>query len=339
MNRRAAAAAIPIRHPHVIASLRLDTTMTTNRPRKTTRLKQLYDRKDKILVCITAPSPYGAKMIEAAGFEYTYVAGGATGSSMLGMPDNGTISLTEFVWMAKLIADAVDIPVAADVDACFGGIFHVQRAVTELIRAGLAGIRIEDQPFIGKRFGGMAGKEVIPTAEAVAKYRVAVDTRNGLDPDFQIIARCEALTASNSKGLPEAIERMRAYKAAGADVLHLEGPRSIDEIKAVRAAVDGPMTSNFYNLPEDLAPEEAFALGLCEARYPRLLSGAMHTAGWDVLQRFKTQGYQGVRDFYRQFANNLESRAPDASQSDWMREMEQKYLPSELLQKYERGAS
>ncbi len=302
--------------------------------RKTTRLKELYNRKDRILICISAPSPYGAKLIEAAGFEYTYAAGGVTGSAMLGMPDNGTIGLMEFVWMAKLIGDAVEIPVAADVDTCFGGIFHVQRAVSELIRAGLAGVRIEDQPFIGKRFGGMAGKEVIPIGEAVAKYRVAVDTRNALDPDFQIVARCEALTASNSRGLPEAIERMQAYKAAGADVLHLEGPRSIDEIKAVRAAVTGPLTANFYNLPEDLTPEQAFGLGLCEARYPRLLSGAMHTAGWDVLQRFRKHGYQGVREFYKLFPDGLDVRAPDATRMQHIREMEEKYLPPEMLQKY-----
>ena len=180
----------------------------------------------------------------------------------------------------------------------------------------------------------MAGKEVIPIGEAVAKYRVAVDTKNALDPDFQIIARCEALAASNSQGLSEAIERMQAYKSAGADVLHLEGPRSIDEIKAVRAAVEGPMTANFYNLPEDLTPEEAFQLGLCEARYPRLLSGAMHTAGWDMLQRFRKLGYQGVRDFYKLFPESLDARAPDASKTKHIQEMEEKYLPPNLLQKY-----
>ncbi len=302
--------------------------------RKSTRLKELYVRKDRILICITAPSPYGAKMIEAAGFEYTYVAGGVTGSAMMGMPDNGTIGLTEFVWMAKLIADAVDIPVAADVDTCFGGIFHVQRAVSELIRAGLAGIRIEDQPFIGKRFGGMAGKEVIPIGEAVAKYKVAIDTRNALDPDFQVIARCEAITASNSTGLPETIERMQAYKAAGVDVLHIEGPQTVEQIKAIRAAVDGPLTANFYNMPEDLTPEQAFELGLTEARYPRLLSGAMHTAGWDVLQRFRRDGYQGVRDFYKMFPDGLDVRAPDAARTKQIREMEEKYLPAEMLSKY-----
>jgi hypothetical protein len=98
--------------------------------------------------------------------------------------------------------------------------------------------------------------------------------------------------------------------------------------------VDGPMTANFYNLPEDLTPEDAFALGLCEARYPRLLSGAMHTAGWELLQRFKSQGYQGVRDFYKLFPGDLESRAPDVSKSSHIQQMEEKYLPPEMLQKY-----
>ena len=303
--------------------------------RKTTRLKQLYRREGKIIICITAPTPFGAKLIEAAGFEYTYAAGGVTGAAMLGMPDNGTIGLTEFVYMAKQIADAVTIPVACDVDTCFGGIFHVERATSELIRAGLAGLRIEDQPFIGKRFGGMVGKEVIPIKEAVAKFRVAVDVRDSLDPDFQIIARCEALTASNSRGLPEAIERMQAYKEAGVDMLHLEGPRSIEEIKTVRAAVQGPLTANFYNLPEEISPEQALELGLIEARYPGLLANAMYAAGWDILQRFQRDGYQGVRDFYKLFPEALDSKSLDRRGTQHIREMEEKYLPPEMLKKYE----
>jgi 2-methylisocitrate lyase-like PEP mutase family enzyme len=302
--------------------------------RKTTRLKELYRRTGTPLIAISAPTPYAAKVLEALGYEYTFSAGGVTGSAMLGMPDNGTISLYEMVWMSKLIADAVDIPVAVDADTCFGGIFQVERTVRELIQAGLAGIRIEDQPFIGKRFGGMVGKEVIPIDEAVAKFRVAIDTKDRLDPDFQVIARCEALTAVNARGLPEAIERMRAYKAAGVDVLHLEGPRSIEEIQAVRAAVDGPLTCNFYNLPEELTPEEAMRLGLCEARYPGLIANAMHAAAWDVLTRFKEQGYQGVREFQAMFAGSPERRALDVSGIAHIREMEEKYLPQSLLEKY-----
>ena len=85
---------------------------------------------------------------------------------------------------------------------------------------------------IGKRFGGMVGKEVIPIKEAVAKFRVAVDVRDSLDPDFQIIARCEALTASNSRGLPEAIERMQAYKEAGVTMLSIT-PVGGDLVKTV----------------------------------------------------------------------------------------------------------
>ena len=308
--------------------------MVATPKRKTTRLKELYNRKGKPLICISAPSPYAAKILEDMGYEYTFAAGGVTGTAMLGMPDNGTIGLSEFVAMAKLIGDAVSIPVACDVDTCFGGIFHVERATSELIRAGLAGMRIEDQPFVGKRFGGMVGKEVIPVKEAVAKYRVAIDTRNALDPDFQIIARCEALTASNSRGLPEAIERMQAYKEAGVDVLHIEGPRTVDEIKAVRAAVKGPLTGNFYNLPDDLTPEESVELGLCESRYPALLSSAMNAAAFEMLDAFNKKGYQGVRDFFKLFSGKIDQRTIDMSAQKRVREMEEKYLPAEMLDKY-----
>ena len=303
--------------------------------RKTTRLKEMYNRKNQIVICLSAPTPHVAKLLELAGFECTYAAGGATGTSMLGMPDNGIVGLMEFVWMAKLVGDAVTIPVACDVDACFGGIFHVERATNELIRAGLAGMRIEDQPFIGKRFGGMVGKEVIPIAEAIAKYRVAIDVRDALDPDFQIIARCEALTASNSRGMPEAIERLQAYKEAGVDVLHLEGPRTLDEIRTVRAVVEGPLTTNFYNLPEEISPEQAQELGLCEARYPGMLGNAMHTAVWDLLQRFKTKGFSGVREFNSMFPFLVDQKTFDRSGTKRIREMEEKYLPRELLAKYD----
>jgi len=301
--------------------------------RKTTRLKELYQRKDKILICISAPTPFVARLIQEAGFEYTYAATGVTGSGMLGMPDNGTMGLMEFVYMAKMINDAVTIPVACDVDTCFGGIFHVERATTELIRAGLAGMRIEDQPFIGKRFGGMEGKEVIPIEDAVAKFRVAVDVRNSLDPDFQIIARCEALTASNSRGLSETIERLQAYREAGADMLHVEGPRTIEEIKAIRAKVEGPLTANFYGMKEELTPEQAQEIGLNEARYPSLVATALYSASWDLLTRFKRDGYQGVKDFYK-LIPEMEANAFDRRGTKRISEFEKKYLPAEALKKY-----
>jgi 2-methylisocitrate lyase-like PEP mutase family enzyme len=134
--------------------------------------------------------------------------------------------------------------------------------------------------------------------------------------------------------MPEAIERLQAYKAAGVDVLHLEGPRSKDEIRQVRAAVEGPLTCNFYNLPEDLTPQDALELGLCEARYPGLISNAMHAAGWEVLERFKSEGYAGVRDFMSTFPERPARRAMDVARSTRIREFEEQYLPESMLQKY-----
>ena len=94
-------------------------------------------------------------------------------------------------------------------------------------------------------------------------------------------------------------------RCVGVDVLHIEGPRSVEEVKQIRAEVEGPLTANFYNLAEELTPEQAQEIGLCESRYPGMLSSAMHTAGWDLLQRFQRDGYQGVRDYYEEYSINV----------------------------------
>ena len=117
-------------------------------------------------------------------------------------------------------------------------------------------------------------------------------------------------------------------------MLHIEGPRSIEEIRKIRAAVKGPLTANFYNLPEDLSPEDAQKLGMTEARYPSLLSGAMNTAGWDMLKRFRKHGPKGSDDFYKMFPQKLDMRSLDILGSGRIREMEEKYLPPEMLKKY-----
>jgi len=119
--------------------------------------------------------------------------------------------------------------------------------------------------------GAVAGKEVIPIEEAVAKFRVAVDVRDELAPDFQIIGRCDALTAVNANGLSETIARLLAYKNAGVDVLHFEGPRTLEEIRQVRDAVPGPLVCTAYALPEEITAEEGAQLGLAAVYYLQAL--------------------------------------------------------------------
>jgi 2-methylisocitrate lyase-like PEP mutase family enzyme len=253
---------------------------------------------------------------------------------MTGLPDNGTITMTESVTISKWYADALRIPVIVDVDACFGGILQVERAVKEFIHAGVAGIRMEDQPFLGKRFGGMVGKELLPLEEAVAKFRIAVDTRNQLDPDFQIIARCEALTAANSRGLEEAIERLQAYEAAGVDVLWLEGPRSLDELRAIRANTTLPLLCIEYNLPRPLTLDEAAELGMPYVSWP---SGPVNRFMRAYYKALLEEGLDAVERFDAMIPTELDITTGDSSykrSQRRIRELEEKYLPKENLQKY-----
>lgn len=103
----------------------------------------------------------------------------------------------------------------------------------------MSGIHIEDQVF-PKRCGFVSGKELIALEEAVGKYRASVDARDEMDADFVLIARTDARTAVGG-GLEEATRRARAYKSAGVDVVHVEAPQSVDEIRAIRGAIDGPL--------------------------------------------------------------------------------------------------
>ena len=191
--------------------------------RPTTRLRQLLSR-DRALMAAGAFGPMPAKLAERAGFEAVYVPGGGTALARLGVADVGLATMNEMVDNAAAIANAVDVPVIADADTGFGNQLNVRRTVREYERAGVSAIHIEDQVF-PKRCGHFASKSLVSTEEAVAKIRAAVDART--DSDFVVIARCDALTV---EGMESTVARGRAYLAAGADMLFIESPRSLQEI-------------------------------------------------------------------------------------------------------------
>lgn len=195
---------------------------------KRERLRALIERKE-ILVLPGGANALQAVMIEKTGYEAAYMSGAATAANLIGMPDAGFTSMTEVTMNARYMAGAIDIPLLCDSDTGYGNAVNVRRTVHEFIRAGVAGVHIEDQVF-PKRCGFVSGKEVVPMDEAVGKYRAAVAARDELDPSFVIIARTDARTAVGG-GLEEAITRAQAYRAAGADVAYFEAPQSLDEIK------------------------------------------------------------------------------------------------------------
>src|SRR5215471_18604115 len=153
----------------------------------TTKLRQLLVGKELIV----APGAYDgmtAMTIERAGFAAVYMTGAGTAAT-LGYPDFGLITMTEMVANAATLALSVNLPVIADADTGYGNELNVTRTVREYEARGVAGIHIEDQ-VAPKRCGHLDGKEIIPTAEFVAKIRAAVAARR--DPDFVIIARTDA---------------------------------------------------------------------------------------------------------------------------------------------------
>ncbi len=194
--------------------------------KNTTRLKQLL-HAEKLLVAPGAYDVLSAKIIEQAGFEAVYMTGYGTSASLLGEPDVGLLTMTEMVQRVGNIANAVEIPVIADGDTGFGNPLNVRRTVREYEKAGASAIQLEDQ-VAPKRCGHMLGREVIPVEEMVQKIKAAVDTRQ--DGDFVIIARTDART---NHGLEEALDRAKAYEDAGADVLFIESPESVDELRTI----------------------------------------------------------------------------------------------------------
>ena len=185
-----------------------------------------------------AYNPLVARIFERHGFEAVYAGGYAAAAATYGLPDIGLLTQTEMTGHVARIVASVDVPIIVDADTGHGDLVNVARTVREFERAGAAAVQIEDQTF-PKRCGHMEGKKVIPRDEMVRKVRAALAARR--DPDTVIIARTDAIGVT---GLADAIERMRAYGEAGADVIFPDAPRSVEELRAVATAIDRPLLAN-----------------------------------------------------------------------------------------------
>lgn len=205
--------------------------------RQTSVLRQLLASKS-IVVAPGAHDALTAKIIEKTGFPAVYMTGYGQAASHLGKPDVGLLTMTEMVARAANIVEAVHVPVIADADTGFGNAINVMRTVREYEKAGVAAIQFEDQ-VAPKKCGHMTGRQVVPQAEMVGKIKAAADARR--DADLVIIARTDARTVH---GIEEAINRAKAYEEAGADLLFIESPESVAEMKQITASFTVPLLAN-----------------------------------------------------------------------------------------------
>jgi methylisocitrate lyase len=179
-----------------------------------------------------------AKLAARAGFPAVVVTGYGLSAVQLGEPDIGLLGQSEVLDTARRICAAVDVGVVVDGDTGHGGPLNVQRLVRELVAMGARGVLLEDQRW-PKRCGHMRGKEVVSAEEHAAKIRAAVDARG--DARLVITARTDAL---ETHGIDEAIRRARLYKEAGATVLFVEGPRSVEELRRIGGELPPPLAVN-----------------------------------------------------------------------------------------------
>lgn len=198
-----------------------------------------------------------AKLAARAGFEVIFITGYSLSATLLGEPDFGLLTQTEMLSSARRICSVVDRPVIVDADTGYGNAINVIRTVKELIRAGAAGLFLEDQVW-PKRCGHMKGKQVISLDEHLKKLAAAMGAREG--GDLYLVARTDARQAL---GLKEAIKRGVAFKEAGADAVFIEAPVSKEEMKEISRNVPGPLVANMIErgVTPLMSPAELKELG------------------------------------------------------------------------------
>ena len=240
--------------------------------------KQLEDKK-KIMVLPGVFDALSARIAEKVGFDAIFQTGYGSAATLLGMPDYGFLNAGETIDNARRIMRAVNIPVIVDVDTGYGNPLNVWRLVRDLQSLGAAGIFLEDQVW-PKRCGHMIGKEVVPKDDYIMKLKAAVEARE--DNDFIIVARTDARAPL---GLDEAIQRGRAYHKAGADVIFIEAPRSIEELKRIAKEINAPLVANMIEegLTPNLPSKDLLKMGYRIVVFP--LSG-LYAATFAIKQVF-----------------------------------------------------
>jgi carboxyvinyl-carboxyphosphonate phosphorylmutase len=246
---------------------------------------QLEDR-NKIIVLPGVFDALSAKIAEYVGFEAMFQTGYGSSAALLGMPDFGLLNSGETVDNAMRIIRAVRVPVLVDADTGYGNPLNVWRLVRDLESLGAAGIFLEDQVW-PKRCGHMVGKDVIPKDEYIPKLRAALEARQS--KDFIIVARTDARAPI---GLEEAIERGKAYRKAGADVIFVEAPRSVEELKKVADEIDSPLVANMIEdgVTPNLSASELLKLGYQIAVFPLSAIYSATFAMRQVLTELKNTG-------------------------------------------------
>ena len=246
-------------------------------------------KAEKPLQCVGTINAYHARLAERVGYKSIYLSGGGVAAGSLGLPDLGISNLEDVLIDARRITDVCALPLLVDVDTGFGAsAFNIARTVKSLIKAGAAGMHIEDQ--VGaKRCGHRPGKELVSKQEMVDRIKAAVDAKT--DPDFVVMARTDALAV---EGLERAIDRAVACAEAGADAIFPEAMTELAMYRKFADAVKVPVLANITEFGSTplFTVDELRSANVAIALYPLSAFRAMNAAALKVYEAIRKQGTQ-----------------------------------------------
>lgn len=231
---------------------------------------------------------YTAIMAEASGYKAIYLSGAGVANASYGLPDLGMTSLDNVLEDVRRITSASSLPMLVDIDTGWGGAFNIARSVKEMIKAGAAGVHIEDQ-VAQKRCGHRPNKEIVSRTEMADRIKAAVDAKT--DADFVIMARTDALAVV---GLEEVILRAKICEEAGADAIFAEAMTSLDMYQQVVDAVNVPVLANIteFGATPCFTTAELATAGIKMALYPLSAFRAMNAAALNVYRTLRQDGTQ-----------------------------------------------
>jgi len=250
-------------------------------------------QEEQPLQLVGAVNAYAALLAEQCGFRAIYLSGAGVANASFGLPDLGMTTLTDVLEDVRRITGASCLPLLVDVDTGWGHAFMIARTVREMIRAGAAGMHIEDQ-VAAKRCGHRPGKALVSCDEMVDRIRAAVDARS--DRNFVIMARTDAVAA---EGLEAAIERACRYREAGADMLFPEALTGLEQYRRFAATSGIPVLANMteFGITPLFTLEELATAGVGLALYPLSAFRAMAAAALRTYRTIREEGTQaGVLD-------------------------------------------
>jgi 2-methylisocitrate lyase-like PEP mutase family enzyme len=294
------------------------------------RFRELLAQKE-LQIAPAAYDALSAKIIEQAGFKVMAISGYGVSASLLGQPDVGLTTMSELVETAHHIAGAVNIPVFSDADTGFGNAINAMRTTEEFIRAGVAGIHLEDQ-VAPKRCGHVAGKQLISLEEAVGKFKAVDKVRRDLDPDFVLIARTDARGALGG-GMEEVIRRGQAYVEAGADLIFPDGLTSLEDLECSLKEIPAPLLYNMTGVSPLLPMPDLKRLGVAIVE---IAGGAFVSAAramWDFMHGLQAGGTDFLIEFGRGLIDHPIRNFHQFIGFPEIKKYEELFLPSEEVQR------